>query len=153
MNSEGDLRDWNAIADSYVASSGSDGGPIFQLFAQRFLQSLGDLRGRDVLDLGCGHGWLSKRLHEAGARVCGIDGSNALLEVARSACKDAEFRECDLVRPPADLGRRFDVAVSNMVLMDVPELRPLLAWVREQLRDDGHPTQTPSFGAAFRSSG
>ena len=100
MNSEGDLRDWNAIADSYVASSGSDGGPIFQLFAERFWQSLGDLHGRDVLDLGCGHGWLSKRLHEAGARVCGIDGSSALLEVARSACEEAEFKECDLARPP-----------------------------------------------------
>lgn len=136
MNSKGDLNDWNANAARYVSSSGSDGGPIFALFAERFWQSLGDLHGRAVLDLGCGHGWLSQRLHRRGARVCGVDGARALLDVARETCPEVEFRQCDLA-DPADLPDSFDAVVSHMVVMDVPDLTPLLGWVRGRLRDRG----------------
>ena len=36
---------------------------------------LGDLRGRDVLDFGCGGGWISRLLATAGARVTAFDVS------------------------------------------------------------------------------
>jgi ubiquinone/menaquinone biosynthesis C-methylase UbiE len=45
----------------------------------------GDLRGRRVLDVGCGTGALAAALAErAGARVWGVDPSERMLEVARS---------------------------------------------------------------------
>jgi ubiquinone/menaquinone biosynthesis C-methylase UbiE len=45
----------------------------------------GDLRGRRVLDLGCGTGRLSAALAERGAKVWGVDPSAEMLAQARAA--------------------------------------------------------------------
>ncbi len=45
--------------------------------------ALGDLRGRLVLDAGCGGGLVAKGLAEAGAIVVGLDQSPSSLQVAR----------------------------------------------------------------------
>ena len=48
------------------------------------LMELGDLRGRRVLDIGCGTGRLAAALaEEAGAKVWGIDESSEMVAVAR----------------------------------------------------------------------
>jgi ubiquinone/menaquinone biosynthesis C-methylase UbiE len=47
------------------------------------LDELLDVHGRDVLDVGCGEGWLSRRLASAGARVVGLDPLASALERAR----------------------------------------------------------------------
>jgi SAM-dependent methyltransferase len=44
---------------------------------------LGDVRGRDVLDLGCGSGANTVLLALRGARVCGLDLSSDLVDLAR----------------------------------------------------------------------
>ena len=50
---------------------------------------LPDVRGRDVLDLGCGYGWFCRWAREQGAaRVTGIDVSVMMLERARSMTND-----------------------------------------------------------------
>jgi len=45
----------------------------------------GDLRGRRVLDVGCGTGQLALALVDRGAKVWGVDPSSEMLEQARSA--------------------------------------------------------------------
>jgi SAM-dependent methyltransferase len=48
---------------------------------------VGDARkGPPILDLGCGSGLLTARIAKAGARVTGIDGSRAMLALARRRC-------------------------------------------------------------------
>jgi len=47
------------------------------------LDELLDVGGRDVLDVGCGEGWLARRLASAGARAVGLDPSPDALERAR----------------------------------------------------------------------
>jgi SAM-dependent methyltransferase len=55
--------------------------PAFPLeYAYRLL---GDVRGRDVLDLGCGSGSNTALLALRGARVCGLDLSPDLITLAR----------------------------------------------------------------------
>ncbi|HXV34876.1 MAG TPA: methyltransferase domain-containing protein [Gaiellaceae bacterium] len=49
------------------------------------LVSEGDLRGRRVLDLGCGTGRLAAALAERGAKVWGVDPSAEMLAQARAA--------------------------------------------------------------------
>lgn len=52
--------------------------------ATAVLDELLDVGGRDVLDVGCGEGWLVRRLALAGARVVGLDPLAVALERARS---------------------------------------------------------------------
>jgi SAM-dependent methyltransferase len=53
--------------------------------APDLLDELLDVRGRDVLDVGCGEGWIARRLASAGARVVGLDPLAIALERARRA--------------------------------------------------------------------
>jgi SAM-dependent methyltransferase len=53
------------------------------------LQVLGDVSGRDVLELGCGAAQWSILLARAGARIVGLDNSERQLEHARSFMAEA----------------------------------------------------------------
>lgn len=87
---------------------------------------MGNVRGRTVLDAGCGTGYLSCQLCKQGAIVTGIDFSPQMLEIAqqkdRSQNLTITFQEdsCSQLKTlPDDC---FDVLVSNYVLMDLPVL-------------------------------
>jgi 2-polyprenyl-3-methyl-5-hydroxy-6-metoxy-1,4-benzoquinol methylase len=104
---------------------------------QGMSEFVGDLRGREVLEYGCGLGTLSTLLALSGARVSAFDLSPASLEVARRRAElhgveDAiEFK----VAPGEDLpyaDESFDVVVGKAILhhLDVelggPELHRVL---------------------------
>src|SRR4051812_14309804 len=102
---------------------------------------LGDLRGADVLDVGCGGGHFAAFLAGRGARVLGVDVSAEMVALARSRHGGhAEFRT---VRSAADLpplGRSFDAAVANFVLCTMSRHDDITAaarQVRAVLKDGG----------------
>ncbi|MFE3273573.1 class I SAM-dependent methyltransferase [Nocardia sp. NPDC059239] len=97
---------------------------------------LGSIADLDVLDLGCGHGWLAEQMRQAGARVTGVDGSEALLAAARTQYPEIDFQRHDLTLGLPGPGR-FDRVVAHMVLMDIPVLDQLLTDVAAALRDGG----------------
>ena len=91
----------------------------------------GDLLGRRVLDVGCGTGRLTAALHERGARVTGVDRSEAMLAQARARCG----RSILLKRASAEAlpfkDSWFERAVLRLVvhLVDRPLALPELARV------------------------
>jgi 2-polyprenyl-3-methyl-5-hydroxy-6-metoxy-1,4-benzoquinol methylase len=52
----------------------------------------GDVKGLTVLDAGCGTEYLSKKLHDRGARVTGIDFAVRMIEIARAHHPAIDFR-------------------------------------------------------------
>ena len=54
-----------------------------------------------ALDAACGTGRHARRLAELGHQVVGVDTSPAMLENARAAVPQVQFREGDLTRNPA----------------------------------------------------
>jgi ubiquinone/menaquinone biosynthesis C-methylase UbiE len=55
------------------------------------LRALPDVRGKDVVDLGCGTGYFSAWLARMGARPVGVDISEVRLETARSLQQEFEL--------------------------------------------------------------
>ena len=81
--SEGRIPDFGARAGVYDALRPADGAWWARFAA---LVELGDLRGRRVLDVGCGTGRLAAALAtEAHAKVWGIDENPEMVAVAREA--------------------------------------------------------------------
>jgi len=52
-------------------------------------RELPDVRGKEILDVGCGTGRISRYLASRGARVTGIDFSECVIELARLASSDS----------------------------------------------------------------
>jgi SAM-dependent methyltransferase len=107
------------------------------------LALIGDVAGLDVLDVGCGAGFYSAAMAGRGARVTGIDGSEALLRHAeeaanqgtdRAAENPATFLHHDLEQPLPFADASFDLAVMALVYHHLYNRRQLLAELRRVLR-------------------
>ncbi|NGM13548.1 class I SAM-dependent methyltransferase [Verrucosispora sioxanthis] len=113
-------RAWNRMADQYQEILAELGTPDeltwgWWRHSEHRLDILGELTGRDVLDLGCGAAGWARRLADHGANVVGIDASARQLAHARDSTAGGAavaLVNGDAERLPfADAS--FDVAVSN----------------------------------------
>lgn len=106
------------------------GGPIGQIVADSqarvLLEFLGNVRDREILDVGTGTGRAALLLAHEGAHVTGVDASREMLAVAeqRAAAEHASVRflvgDAHLLEFP---DRRFDSALSLRVIMHTPNWR------------------------------
>lgn len=82
------------------------------------LDALGDVKGKDVLDLACGAGFYARVVREAGARrVVGVDGSADMIQYAKASTPKGlgiEYRVFDAAGMP-QLGQ-FDVVTAGFML-------------------------------------
>ena len=88
-------RLWDQRAADYqerhgpqLAASGGTAWGVWQL-PESQLGVLGEVEGRDVLELGCGAAQWAIALHRRGARVTGLDNSERQLQHARAAMQAA----------------------------------------------------------------
>jgi SAM-dependent methyltransferase len=132
-----DIEDWDRIASAYSQIADPTNNRIYSMFKDVLWDCLGDVKGLDVLDLGCGHGWLSKELFDAGAKVCAVDGSSALIEHARLLYPELDFIQYDLSDGLPYKDEKFGRVVSFMVLADIPDINPLLADIRRLIKGTG----------------
>ncbi len=122
---------WDEYADAYARfiarreQTDLERDPILA----SMLALLGDLESREVLDAGCGEGFLSRVLAAHGARVSGIDLSPRLIAMARA--KDPggtiAYHVADLSRPLPEFAGRFELIGSHLALNDVADHRGFVA--------------------------
>ena len=78
--------------DRWASVHDHDANPLPALEELHVREALGDVRGRDVLDLGCGTGRHTAWMAETGARVTAVDFSENMLarDVSPSRIADLE---------------------------------------------------------------
>ena len=99
------------------------------------------LRGRRVLDIGCGGGLLSESLAQAGADVTAIDLAPELVKVARlhalETGVDIDYRVQAAEDLAAEQPHSFDVVTCMEMLEHVPDPSAIIAACRTLLKPDG----------------
>ena len=144
------------VFEAYRQLRAKPGNANDTLEGPAFLDLLGDVRGHDVLDLGCGDGEFGRDVLAAGAASYrGLDGSRRMIEHAELALQGAgaQLHCVDLDAwarsPESEPAGGASRVCARLVLHYLADLRPLLRCVRRALRDDGlfvfsveHPIQT-----------
>src|SRR5690349_15682269 len=83
-------------------------------FGADLLPLLHPKAGERILDVGCGTGHLTSQIAESGATVVGIDSSPEMIEQARAAYPNIEFRIADATT--FAVAEPFDAVFSNAAL-------------------------------------
>jgi SAM-dependent methyltransferase len=127
--------------DVYAKWRASGIGPITEQLQRRLILALlGDVRGRTVLDVGCGDGDLAIELWHRGATVTGIDASPEMIKAARLRAKregaDISFMVGEAVSIPFD-PRYFDVVAAVTILCFVANAAPVFCEIARVLKPGG----------------
>lgn len=141
----GGLREqWDRLSSAYqscvlISTEEVHYGPCSS--GERTLGLLGDVSGKNVLELGCGGGQNCITLSRLGAHATGVDFSAAQLRHARELndrCDtSAQFVQLDLDRLAQLAGQDWDVVISSFAVEYVESLHSLLASVHGLLRPGG----------------
>lgn len=90
----------------------------------------------DALDVGCGEGRFCRMLQAKGIRTTGIDPTKALIGQARRRDSEGDYRigQAETLDFP---DRSFDLVVSYLSLIDIPDIARAIAEMARVLRPGG----------------
>ncbi len=110
--------------DRWAATYDGDGNPLIAVEEPIFDRLVGEVRGLDVIDVGCGTGRHALRLAARGARVSAVDFSSAMLAKARAkpGAEAIAFIEHDIRERLAIDDASFDLVVCALVLDHIHDL-------------------------------
>jgi SAM-dependent methyltransferase len=96
------------------------------------------VRGKRVLDAGCGDGYGTDLLAQTAGRAVGVDRSAETVAIAarRYQRPNLAYRVCELPRL-ADLGERFDVVCNFQVIEHLADPQPFLRAAQQVLEPGG----------------
>jgi malonyl-CoA O-methyltransferase len=123
--------------DKWAATYHVEDNPIKKLSDEFIKSELPDLKGKSVLDAGCGTGRFCVIALEQGATsVKGMDLSPKMIEEAKKNCPRAEFECADLSK--TDLIEKYDVIICGLVLGHIENVEPVLKNFVSALKPGGH---------------
>ncbi|MFT7484449.1 MAG: hypothetical protein ACI9F9_000289 [Candidatus Paceibacteria bacterium] len=136
---------WDMKAADWDEQVGEEGDMNRRLNSDPVLwRFAGEVDGLDVLDAGCGTGYLSRELTRRGARVVGVDFSPEMIAIAQTRATeqglaiDHRVGDCShLFIGEGPQAGSFDLAFSNYVLMDLADLNGNIRSLFQALRPGG----------------
>jgi 2-polyprenyl-3-methyl-5-hydroxy-6-metoxy-1,4-benzoquinol methylase len=139
-NNDRIIESWNANARSWTDAVRMKAIETRRLVTdEAVLDAILRYPSSRVLDVGCGEGWLSKKLLMEGREVFGFDASPALIAEARRSC-NAGFMELSyqtFTEQPSRVGTDFDIVVCNFSLLD-ENVSTLLKSIHTITKPSGH---------------
>lgn len=133
---------WNRNAQRWDALYDEDGDRNRRYISDEpMLAMLGDVQGQRLLDVGSGNGYLCRKLARQGALMTGVELSDQFMAMAlqheTAEPLDITYRQGSVSEMSFLLDASFDKAVSNYVLMDVPDYIGALEHIYRVLRPGG----------------
>lgn len=137
--SKQNVYDNQTFFDGYkkIRESEENANDLFEIPA--LLSLLPDLKGKTVLDLGCGFGEHCKLFVEMGARaVVGVDLSQKMLEIAKKENAHPQIAYINMaIEDISCLKQKFDVVVSSLAFHYVEDFEGVVKSVYKLLKRGG----------------
>jgi SAM-dependent methyltransferase len=128
---------WESSAQAWIESVGERGDwGREHVLDPVMLDRVGSGRFRSVLDVGCGEGRFCRMLKAAGVAAVGIDPTPQLLETARRRDPAGDYRS-GRAENLAFAAGSFDLVVSYLTLIDIPDFRAAIGEMARVLKPGG----------------
>jgi trans-aconitate methyltransferase len=121
------------MQQTWDASLYASNGRFVALMAESLVELLQPQAGERILDLGCGDGFLSRRIAESGATVLGVDASPQMIAAAQKSGVHARLVDGESLPFEGE----FDAVFSNAALHWMKNQEAVLAGVYRSLKPGG----------------
>ena len=99
------------------------------------LELLGNVRGKKILDFGCGTGIYARLLTKKGAKVKGFDISPEMIEIAKEESPELDLRVASVYKIP--FKEKFDIVLSSLTVHYVDDWDKMFRQVSNVLKKGG----------------
>jgi trans-aconitate methyltransferase len=121
------------MQQTWDASLYAGNGRFVALLADSLVEALQPKAGERILDLGCGDGFLTRRIGDSGATMVGVDSSPQMIAAAKERGVDARYNSGETL--PFD--QEFDAVFSNAALHWMRNQDAVLQGVYRALKPGG----------------
>lgn len=116
---------WETNAEAFSGLIDDEGTPHHRKILNPCVERLlGEVKGKKLLDAGCGEGYLARYYAKKGAIVTAIDLSQRLIETSEQLTDDEgvviDYRVDNVCYIESVPNVEFDLILSNLVLLNVP---------------------------------
>lgn len=139
------------VFEQYVQHRAKPDNPNAVIETPIVRDMIGEVQGKDCLDIGCGYGAMAMYLQEQGtASYLGVDPSAKMISAAREKVVQQDFRfELGQVEDLVIQAEQYDLVVSRLVFHYVADIRTVFHKIFTGLRSNGvfvfsveHPVMT-----------
>jgi 2-polyprenyl-3-methyl-5-hydroxy-6-metoxy-1,4-benzoquinol methylase len=135
-------KQWDDAAEAWAdfVRTGKDWTRL-EMNNPAMFEVLGDIKGKKLLDIGCGEGLNTRLMAEKGAIVIGVDFSREMIKLALEEEErenlGIEYHVADACDLEIFGDKTFDVVASFMAIQDVEDYGGAIKEVSRVLKDDG----------------
>lgn len=128
---------WAESAEAWITEQGEQGDLSRRFILDaRMLERVAEIAPSNALDVGCGEGRFCRILRSRNIETVGIDPTGPLLERAQALDPGGDYREGVAEALPF-ANDRFDLVISYLTLIDIPDIDTALAEMARVLRPGG----------------
>ncbi len=134
------MSSYDKFAKQYSDSHGEEGDYFHQTQIDPYiLKIVGNPKGKAIYDLGCGNGYISRKLSKLGAKVFASDISEELIKLAKEKSEglDINYSARNGIDFSGFENDQFDVVMMNMVIHYIEDIDTLFKEISRVLKPDG----------------
>lgn len=102
----------------------------------QMMKAVGNIKGKKLLDVGCGAGVHIKKYLAKGAKCWGIDLSKTMIGMAKKNCPKVDFKVGSIVKLPYNQSS-FDIVTASLCMDYIEDLKPVFKEINRVLKKGG----------------